>query len=764
MSHTDDFFSVDDILEEVKRAGTSGGSSKADADRLVDEILGRTAVQDKQGAENKQSPLFEPNKQEVKPVAEPKEKAPAPAFPPRFSVNLPEEPKQEKPLEPSIQAAKTENTPPIFAKAEAHFPRGEAKAETYHPAEEPIIPPVKEDTAYLQFRENREKKIKDFVLFGEEDEVDAEEAETDDETADDKVIEEFDSMTDAPSVQADIKELSTSLTVRLVLLLILFGVNLYTAAGNLFDFLPLPAILDFTLNPIMATLSSALILFIAIIVSHTTVFSGLINFVKFKADGDSLPALAVFACLVECVVFLIFPDALEVTGVHLYSFAAVLGLLFNCAGKMLIVKRTALNFKYVTADCDKYAVTLVEDEHLANDFTKGLLNNIPVTATNRKTKFLSGFLDMSFREDIYDAICRRLAPIVFAAAVILAVGCYVVSKNAYVTMTAVTAVFVICSSLFGLFSVNRPMLDAVKQVHKHGGMIIGYPAVEEFADVNSATVEGHDLFPAGTVILHGIKTFKGMRIDNAILDAASILVEANSILSDIFMQVIQGKPELLKKVDTIVYEDMMGISGWVDNKRVLIGSRELLLNHGIDVPSKDYEKRYCTDNHEIVYLSTSGELTAAFIISLTAAESVRHALRQMENNDIFCIVKTVDPILTKEKLAAVFDTEQALFRVLPSRLHKAYNDRHCPSEREEGFLADNGGLYSYIRTLTVTKRVRARIMLGIVVLISSIIIGFGLVTVFALTNGLQKLNVMYLAAYQLIWLVVAWLIQKCRTL
>lgn len=757
MGYSEDQFSLDDILEEVKRAGGTGGHSTADADRLVDEILKERGQQTAPTPGRSEAPP-EAAEKAAEPVSEPVQPAPR-----AFSVKIPEEEFRPAPM---TETPKKEVQPPIFERTAAHFPHAQPKEETYHPEGEGLVIPSPPDTdpTYQQYKESRQKKIKNFVLMGEEEEVPPEEAEVDDETDEDKVVEEFDSLEDAPSVLENLKELSGSLVARLVILTVLGVLNLYIAAANTFSFLPKPAVLDMVSNPLLVTLASLSILIIAIIVAHTTVFGGLINFCKLKADGDSLPALAVLACLAECVVFLVSPDALETSGVHLYSFIAVLGLLFNCIGKLLIVRRTSLNFKYVTADCDKYATTIIDDEHLANDLTKGVLSNIPVTATNRKTTFLSGFLDMSFREDIYDALCRRLAPIVFIAAAVLAVGTYIVTKDLYIMLTAITAVFVVCSSFFGLFAVNLPMLGAVKRVHKHGGMVIGYPAVEEFADVNSATMQGHDLFPAGSVILHGIKTFKGMRIDDAILDAASILVEANSILSDIFMQVIQGKAELLKKVDTIVYEDMMGITGWVDNRRVLIGSRELMLNHGIDVPSKDYEKRYCTNHNEIIYLSTSGELTAAFIVGLTAAESVARALHQMESNDVFCIVKTVDPILTREKLAEVFETEQTLFRVIPARLHKAYDERHAPSEKEESFLANNGTLYSYIRTLIVTKRLRARVMLGLVVLMTSVIIGFGLVTVFSLTNSLHKLGVLYLTGYQLIWLAIAWLIQKFRAL
>ncbi len=760
MNYSDDRFSVDDILEEVTQHHPHDDTSKADADLLIDEILKERTKQSSSVHKSADVPfqLHINYDDDITDIANTEDSVSMPVQNSE-SLSVSDTPPADKPQTQDYNT-NPETDAKAIPSAVSVQPEENAFIETaYHSGLQ-----TESDDAYLRFRENREKKIKGFVLMGNETEVDNEESETDDENAEDKVIEEFDSMEDAPSVLADIKELMTSLSVRLGIMLVLFLMNFYLVLANCVTFLPLPAFINLSLNPAIYVLASTILLSIAMIVSHTTIVGGLVNFCKLKADGDSLPALASLACLVQCVVLLLNPGALSNSSVHLYSFTAVLGLLFNCIGKLLIVKRTMLNFKYVTSDCDKYATTIIDDEQLANDLTKGVLTNIPVTATNKKTGFLTGFLDMSFREDAYDAISRKLTPIIFIAVAILAVSGYIITQNAFVTLTVVVAAFAVCSPLYGLICANLPLLTAVKAVHRHGGMIIGYPAIEEFADVNSTTAQGHDLFPNGTVILHGIKTFKGMRIDDAILDAASILVKANSILSDIFMQVIQGKPELLKEVDTLVYEDMMGISGWVDNKRVLIGTRDLMLNHGIDVPSKDYEKRYCTEDNEIIYLSTSGELTAVFIVSLTASAPVEAALRRLENNNIFLIVKTVDPILNREKLASVFQVEPTLFRVIPSRLHKAYDAQHTPSKQEEGFLANNGNFYSYIKTLTTAKRIKARIMLGIVLILTSVIIGFGLVTALCLMNDFSRINVLFLVGYQALWLIIAWLIQKMRSL
>ena len=63
------------------------------------------------------------------------------------------------------------------------------------------------------------------------------------------------------------------------------------------------------------------------------------------------------------------------------------------------------------------------------------------------------------------------------------------------------------------------------------------------------------------------------------------------------MKIIQGKMEILKKVENLVYEEGMGLSAWVDGKRVLIGNSALMRHHEIYTPSADYEAKYLSLIH-----------------------------------------------------------------------------------------------------------------------------------------------------------------------
>ena len=66
---------------------------------------------------------------------------------------------------------------------------------------------------------------------------------------------------------------------------------------------------------------------------------------------------------------------------------------------------------------------------------------------------------------------------------------------------------------------------------------------------------------------------------------------------------ILGKRELLPPVENLVYEDKLGLSAWIHGRRVLVGNRDLLINHNVEAPGRESELKYRHDNRQIMYLA-----------------------------------------------------------------------------------------------------------------------------------------------------------------
>ncbi|MEG0570677.1 MAG: hypothetical protein RR497_03425, partial [Oscillospiraceae bacterium] len=425
--------------------------------------------------------------------------------------------------------------------------------------------------------------------------------------------------------------------------------------------------------------------------------------------------------------------------------------------------KTNLNMKFLTNVENKYYVANIDDESISQNFTKGLLLEEPILVKNVKTNSLIDFVFESFKQDRSDFSSQKMLPFVGIAAIAIAFLATYLTKNVMWGIMALNGIFICAISFVSVILEVYPLFKYTKINNKYGAMIAGGDCVDAFGDTNSVLIDSYDLFDNDTVTLYGIKTFSGKRIDDAILDAASVICETKSILTDVFLDMIGNKKELLRTVDSVVYEDLMGMSAWVDDRRVLIGNRELMLNHGIDVPSKDYEERFLpkvSDDNEVIYLSSSGQLTAAFAVGLKVRSVNKNLIRLVQKNKIGIVLKTVDPVLTKEKLARLFNVDEELFKVLPSRLHKDYASQMNATKTAPASIANNGKVFGYLISILSAKKIKSVVNVGVVLQACLIVLAVFLYAIFAFLGSLAQLGNIEILVYMAVWLFVYFLIQK----
>ena len=103
---------------------------------------------------------------------------------------------------------------------------------------------------------------------------------------------------------------------------------------------------------------------------------------------------------------------------------------------------------------------------------------------------------------------------------------------------------------------NVPLANAAKKYVRNHGVMLGYQSVEDFYDTNSILLDVNRLFPAGTVNLCSIKLFSDTKIDEALIEAASLTNHANSVLKDLFNDIISGKQKILHNVQALLLKNI----------------------------------------------------------------------------------------------------------------------------------------------------------------------------------------------------------------
>ncbi len=499
---------------------------------------------------------------------------------------------------------------------------------------------------------------------------------------------------------------------------------------------------------------------VAGIFSIPVIISGLKSIRKMEENRDIIPTVAYIFCILQYLTQLVFPKGLTNANIHQYLPVGILIMALSYFAKSMTLKTALTNIRTLKNMDDTYEGLIIWDNRAATELVKGLVNNNHYPVVNRRVEEISDFTELSFSMDATDKMARDITIFGTVCALLVALFVFLFTLQQHLAMTVLTAFVCIFSSAVNLFAVCSPLLKCSKVTSLFNCLISGEKSGVEYSDVNAMVTEAKELFPQESVVLNGIKTFEGMRIDEAILDAASVLNCADSILTHTFLRIIEGKTELLSRAENLHYEDGKGISAWIDNRRILIGNRELMATHNIRVPSIDYEKRFTSEGSDLVYLSASGELTAVFVFSLQPTIETEEAVRMIFESDVALAVKTSDCIVTKERLSKVFGIEADFFKIMPTKLNKLYEECSQPVKVRPAVSVNDGTFYSMSCSVSAAKKARVMMKIALIVAICSVALGALIIAVFGFLGATKQLTPFVMYIYPLIWLVIHSLLQK----
>lgn len=604
-----------------------------------------------------------------------------------------------------------------------------------------------------QFQKAKEENGGGFKLTGEEEENEPEE---EPESFEDEELEDFGSYEEAGAVLNELNYrrrtgwIGLVLTIALEVVLIGLTVLVYVL-GTLP--LPVPAFLAL----------EVFLLGVMMLINHRTVGGGLSGLFRLHADADSGVSLTALVVLLHTVLQFFNEGGVAGGNVELLGAVAGFGLLLGAVGRQMRLVRIGQNFRFVSYRGDKFAAHLIDDPEAAAQIGRAAVAlGDPQVAYVKKTGFLTGFLEHSYSEDAADRAMRVYVPLALLASAAVAVVFGLRSKIWWDAATMFAAALCLSCPAAAALSVNFPLLRACRRALCRGGMLAGWDAVDTYGDIHALSVDAADLFPSESMLLHGIKTFSGTRIDEAIMDAAAVSISAGGPLAGIFRRVIENKTDMLQPVDTLVYEQDMGVSGWVGGRRVLVGNRRLLENHGVDVPSLDYENRYAKDDRQLVYLSIAGELSAMFVVSYTADEGIAAALQDMTRAGVTLIVRTCDPNVTEDLLCRVFDLDGYYVEIMDAPSGRVYEQMVAgETEQEEAVAASNGRVEGIASVVNGCRRLRVGGALAIAAVVIGSCLGLGLSAFLTFFSGVP-LPALYMLAYLAAWTLAGMLMPLFR--
>lgn len=500
----------------------------------------------------------------------------------------------------------------------------------------------------------------------------------------------------------------------------------------------------------------AILLFIlmaaSLVLNRVAMLSGLSPLVHIKGNSDTAVAVAGAAGMVQIIVSFFCLGDLNGFHVNYYTVIPMLAFFANNVGKLYMVLRVKDNFKFVSSKGQKYASKIYNNESVAMQMMSGTAADRPIIAYQHKTEFPSNFLKISYAPDPSEDLASKLAPITTIASIIIAVMYGVVKLSFADALNAFALITAVSVPVATLLSVNAPVRKLCKTLLSYGSMLSGYPSVKQFCDSTAIMIDANELFPAESISLEGIKTFEDYGIDESLLCGIAILKEAQNPIANAFDSVVAETEETLPEVESVLYEDEIGLVGWIKSERILVGSRTLMEKYSVEVPNMEYEEKYTSQGRQVTYLSRAGRLVAMFVTRYTPDAQLKAEMQRAETNGISFLIRTTDYNVTNDLVAKLYDLFYRSIKVLPTGLGNVLREAEdTVEETSRSYLITNGKAASLARAVTGCVKIKHNISLSIIIQLIAVIFGLLVASTLSLYASVQVMGSLEVLIYALFW-------------
>lgn len=323
------------------------------------------------------------------------------------------------------------------------------------------------------------------------------------------------------------------------------------------------------------------------------------------------------------------------------------------------IKNSAVygNFREIALKNDKYGIKLIDDKQTTFAMARNSVEGDVLAASSVRTSNIQDFLKNTYSDTAICGVLLKLIIVVLSVSVV-AGTLFAIKQHSVIAFFELIAfsLMIFVSPTF-LFADALPFSRAAKKLNRLGAMITSVKGAKQLEMANAITITSSQLFPDGTLSLHDMKVLDSNNIDSTLIDAAAITNEIGSPLKGIFNSIAKTTPVDIPEADTIKYEERLGVSGWIKNRRIFIGNRTLLEAHGISTPSIEVDKKILRQGYFPVYLAVDGKPCALLVIKYNVKRDIAMRLQRLVNIGITFLVDSCDPNLTNEMICDYFGLE-----------------------------------------------------------------------------------------------------------
>lgn len=222
-------------------------------------------------------------------------------------------------------------------------------------------------------------------------------------------------------------------------------------------------------------------------------------------------------------------------------------------------------------------------------------------------------------------------------------------------------------------------------------------------------------------------------------------------------------PKMLRPVDSLQFEEGLGITAWVDSSRLLIGGRELMQAYGVALPSEEIERKYTSDGMTVLYIALSGEAAAMMLVSYRADKQIMKALRLLSNRDIDICLSGMDAHLSAEMISTLYRYPDCLIHVVPESCRAELDTarKKAAVRTRPGFIYE-GSLNAGVRAIAAAGTCESVMNIESALLLLSVVMGVALTAILAFMGSMSVLTWITALIFQAFWSLVSLIVPALK--
>lgn len=288
-----------------------------------------------------------------------------------------------------------------------------------------------------------------------------------------------------------------------------------------------------------------------------------------------------------------------------------------------------------------------------------------------------------------------------------------------------------------------PMRLLARRLSHSGCAVAGYCGAKNVSGFRRIIITDEDLFPPGTLSLHGLKIY-GEELGRVLSYAVAVARAADSQALPLLEQMLSDNGGHAEKLDDFRWYEEGGAGGSIHGETVLLGSAYFMRKQKVRLP-KDLKVP------SGLFLAVDGQLTAIFALRYQPSRNVDWALRALRRNRVTPVLAVRGCNLTPDFLRRSFKVDaKPIYPDVQTRLTLLEKTRAVAPAHA---LIYRDGLMPYAETVLGCRKLLLAVRrTGALVCLAAVA---GLLLCYYLTGigGYASLTPLRLMLFQLLWLL-----------